>query len=652
MVAVFLFLARPIAAAEIDPPKPMPAEEVARKMQLPPGFKVTVFAAEPDVVQPMAMTFDDRGRLWVVECLSYPDWIAPDGKIVRNGKLEAPKDPNRAKGRDRITIFEDTDGDGKHDKRTVFYDKGVNFTGIEYGFGGVFVTAPPYLLFIPDKNRDDKPDGKPQILLDGWDLKAKHNAVNCLKWGPDGWLYGCNGILSNSEVRVVTKASRERKRPEVGSRKSEVGSRRTTQRKSKGGPPSINHQPSTINPPVAHAPGSPGVKMNCGVWRYHPTRKVFEVVAHGTTNPWGLDFNADGEMFITNCVIKHVFHVVPGGHYERMFGQDVTPHVYGLMQSCADHIHWGGGKWTDSRGGAGVHDKPGGGHAHAGCMIYLGDNWPAKYRGKLFTCNIHGRRVNMDVLKRHGSGYVASHGDDFLKVPDPWFRGLELKYGPDGGVYLTDWSDTGECHDYNDVHRETGRIYKITYGDVKPWRGDLAKLDHTRLVLLLDQANHWIVRHALRRLYEYESIVIRIKGKPEDGVPKILWRLQGSGFLTLSTRDIVRVWSIRILLENRRFRTAIVPSLVKWAKNDKSPRVRLALASGLQRLPVKDRWGIAEALVAHAEDAKDANIPLMIWYGIELAVTADRTRAIALLKKTKIPLVRQYIVRRLAETAK
>ena len=635
MVAVFLFLARPIAAAEKDPPKPMPAEEVTRTMQLPPGFKVSVFAAEPDVVQPMAMTFDDRGRLWVVECLSYPDWIAPDGKIVRNGKLEAPKDPNRAKGRDRITIFEDTNGDGKHDKRTVFYDKGVNFTGIEYGFGGVFVTAPPYLLFIPDKNRDDKPDGKPQILLDGWDLKAKHNAVNCLKWGPDGWLYGCNGILSNSEVRVVTKASRERKRPEVGSRKSEVGSRRTTQRKSKGGPPSINHQPSTINPPVAHAPGSPGVKMNCGVWRYHPTRKVFEVVAHGTTNPWGLDFNADGEMFITNCVIKHVFHVVPGGHYERMFGQDVTPHVYGLMQSCADHIHWGGGKWTDSRGGAGVHDKPGGGHAHAGCMIYLGDNWPAKYRGKLFTCNIHGRRVNMDVLKRHGSGYVASHGDDFLKVPDPWFRGLELKYGPDGGVYLTDWSDTGECHDYNDVHRETGRIYKITYGDVKPWRGDLAKASSDRLEKIAVHNNYWIRRRARRVLRERHP-----KKAFSFGQDK-------------SREDFELAHALRTVFEGDGYSNEKVRSVVNHVlRTTKSPIVRLAFASGLQRLPVKDRWQIAEALVAHAEDAKDANIPLMIWYGIEPAVTADRARAIALLKKTKIPLVRQYIVRRLAETAK
>ncbi|MFQ5733054.1 MAG: PVC-type heme-binding CxxCH protein [Planctomycetaceae bacterium] len=627
-VLFVVLLSVSLRAAEKEPPAPLSPAETVKRMQLPPGFKATVFAAEPDVVQPMAMTFDDRGRLWVVECLSYPDWITPDGKIVRNGKTIEPKDKSQVKGRDRITIFEDTDGDGKHDKKTVFYDKGVNFTGIEYGFGGVFVTAVPYLLFIPDKNRDDKPDGPPQILLDGWDLKAKHNVVNGLTWGPDGWLYGCNGILSNSEVRVMANQKR----------KAESG--------------------------------KPGVKMNCGVWRYHPTRKVFEVVAHGTTNPWGLDFNEDGEMFITNCVIKHVFHVIPGAHYERMFGQDLTPNVYGLMESCADHIHWGGGKWTTSRGGHGKHDKPGGGHAHVGCMIYLGDNWPAKYRGKVFTCNLHGRRVNMDVLRRKGSGYVASHGPDFLKVPDPWFRGLELKYGPDGGVYLTDWSDIGECHDRDSIHRENGRIYKITFGDVKKWKGDLEKLKDAPLLDLLTHKNRWFARRARRLIHEratsgklddeiayFEAeAASRNPLKHSNPVLDFLWTMhlahkQSKGPWE-DVNELNRAWSIRLTLDNGKVLPKDQKQLVAMAINDKSPRVRLALASGLQRFPIKDRWAIAEALVAHGEDAKDANIPLMIWYGIEPAVSKDRKRAIALLKKTKIPLIRQYIARRLAEMAK
>ena len=133
---------------------------------------------------------------------------------------------------------------------------------------------------------------------------------------------------------------------------------------------------------------------------YHPTREVFEAVAHGTTNPWGLDFDDLGEAFITNCVIPHLFHVIPGAHFQRMFGEDVVPNRYELMETCADHMHWAGGRWQDSREGRGKHGEAGGGHAHVGAMIYLGNNWPDRYRNAVFTCNIHGHRVNHDRLER------------------------------------------------------------------------------------------------------------------------------------------------------------------------------------------------------------------------------------------------------------
>src|SRR5581483_12144452 len=103
-------------------------------------------------------------------------------------------------------------------------------------------------------------------------------------------------------------------------------------------------------------------------------------------------------------------------------------------------------------------------HAHAGCMVYLADNWPPEYRNSVFMCNIHGNRVNHDTLEHKGSGYVGHHGSDFLLANDPWFRGLNLAYGPDGGVYLSDWTDTGECHNHVVVDRSNGRVYKITYG--------------------------------------------------------------------------------------------------------------------------------------------------------------------------------------------
>ena len=188
-----------------------------------------------------------------------------------------------------------------------------------------------------------------------------------------------------------------------------------------------------------------------------------------------------------------------------MYGNDFNPFLYDLMDSCADHLHWAGGRWQDSRTGQ-QHAVLGGGHAHVGGMIYLGDNWPEMYRNTLFTCNIHGHRVNNDRLDRGEEGYqiVARHNPDFLSSADPWFRGLELKYGPDGGVYLTDWSDIGECHetDSDNAHRENGRIFKITYGDVKPVKVDLAQQADEELARLQVHGNEWYVRMARRLLQE------------------------------------------------------------------------------------------------------------------------------------------------------
>ena len=420
--------------------KPVPVAEAAGKMKLPPGFKVSCFAGEPDVVQPIAFTFDDRGRMWVVECLMYPKW-SQDGKG----------------GKDRVVILEDTDGDGKTDKRTVVLDGGVNLSGIELGFGGMYLCSSPNLIFIPLDG--DKP-GKPEILLDGWNIKdAKHNVFNSLVWGPDGWLYGCNGIQTKSRVGKPGTADKDR------------------------------------------------TPFDCGVWKFHPTRKVFEVVATGTTNPWGLDFDEHGEMFITNCVIDHLWHIVPGGRYTRMYGQDYNPHTYGYMGSAVDYKHWGGGHWTDSRADkAGAlqksHDDAGGGHAHSGAAIYLGDNFPKEYRNTLFTANIHGNRLNNDGLERTKSGMKGVRRPDFMFANDPWFRGIAVKQGPNGELFVADWCDTGECHNYDVADTTNGRIHRITYGDVKPWTKDVSKFTDEELLNAVTSQNEWLSRKARRVLQE------------------------------------------------------------------------------------------------------------------------------------------------------
>ncbi len=577
---------------------PLPPAEAPGQMKVPEGFKVALFAGEPDVVQPLAFAIDERGRLWVVETQTYPGWLAAGSP-----------------GKDRILIYEDKDGDGRHDSRKVFAEGLSNLSGIEIGFGGVWLTQVPYLSFIPDRNGDDVPDGPGEPLLDGWDLKkSQHNVVNGLHWGPDGWLYGLNGIQSNSWV----------------------------------GKPG--------------APDAQRAFLNCGVWRFHPARRVFEVVASGTTNPWGLDWDDWGEMFITNCVIKHVWHVIPGAHYQRMYGEDATKGLFGLMESPADHIHWGGGAWTESRGGKGKHDEAGGGHAHVGAMVYLGDTWPDRYRNTLFTVNLHGNRISNDTLERKGSGYVARHSPDFLRSPDPWFRGLELKCGPDGGVYVTDWVDTGECHNYKVADKTNGRIYKVTYGDRKPVTADLRAKCDAELVALHLHKNDWFVRNARRLLQERGAkgsapALEAILRENPDVTRKLraLWTLYAAGALReplllelLGHGDEhVRTWAVRLSVDTKSAGDVVAEKLAAMAPVEPSPKVRLALASAVQRLPAARRWPILEALVAREEDKADPNLPLMTWYGIHPLVATDRERVVSLVPKVRIPLIREFIARAL-----
>lgn len=583
--------------------KPMSPAEALKRLRLPEGFQATLFAAEPDVAQPVAMTTDSRGRLWVTECYTYAE-----SKTNYESKL-----------RDRIVILEDTDHDGKADKRTVFWDQGRRTTSVAVGFGGAFVLDAPNLLFIP--MQDDKPSGPPQVLLEGFnDFSIRHNIANGLAWGPDGWLYGRHGITSTSLI-------------------------------GKPGDPKESRTP-----------------MNCGIWRYHPTRKVFKPVCWGTTNPWGHDWDEHGELFFINTVTGHLWHGIPGAHFKRMFGEDLNKYTYGLIDQHADHFHWDAGKnWTDSREGKGKHGELGGGHAHSGCMIYQGDNWPAKYRGGLFTLNFHGRRINHDKLEQRGCGYVGKHDADMVFSDDPWFRGVELLSGNDGGVYIADWSDTGECHENDGVHRSSGRIYKVTYGTPKkPEVADLAKLSDEKLVELLAHKNVWYARKAQQTLQERaaakQDMTATVKSLDQrfkverDEVQKLrlLWALNASGphdgeflrSLLVDEREHVRVWAVRLLVDYGAPSKVTIPEFLRLADRETSPLVRLYLAAALQRLPMDWRLHLARRL-SQDQSASDHNFPLMLWYGVEALVPVLPDEAINLAVASKTPLVRQYIARRL-----
>ena len=615
-------------------------EQAAKEMTLPPGFSAKLFAGEPDVKQPIAFCIDDRGRLWVVEGYTYPI-REPEGQ-----------------GKDRILVFEDTDGDGKFDRRTVFMENLNLVSGIEVGFGGVWVGAAPYLMFIPMKDgAEPKPAGEPKILLDGFDYKRDtHETLNTFTWGPDGWLYGCHGVFCPSLV---------------------------------GKPGTSEHERQWVD---------------AAVWRYHPTKHQFEIFAEGTSNPWGVDFDDHGQCFIEACVIPHLWHMIQGARYERQGGEHycvsleeternerhrdaksrkpIYPYYYDYIRTIGDHVHYAGTKGPHA--GNGRSDAAGGGHAHAGMMVYLGDSWPEKYRGALFMNNIHGQRINMDIPEREGSGFVGHHAPDFINFNDSWSQILNLLYDQNGSVFMIDWYDKNQCH-HNDPKghdRTNGRIFKIVYNDQKSTPVDLQKKSDEELVQLQLHKNDFFVRHARRILAErgpnpkvhhqilaflnLDNTPISIALPPgsrsasEDASKlRLIWALHVTGGLTepiaskllQNQSEYVRAWAIQLAMEDRKPSSTLLQELARLAREDKSPVVRLYLASALQRLPIDQRGDILAGLVAHAEDATDHNLPLMYWYAAEPVAGESASRAVSLLAKAKIPRLREFITRRMAASS-
>ncbi len=571
-------------------------------------LRASLFAAEPDVRQPIAMTFDTRGRLWVAECDTYAEDGAFDLKL-----------------HDRIVILEDRDGDGRAETRTVFWDQAQRLTSIEMGFGGVWAMCTPELLFIPDADSDGRPDGEPVVVLDGF-VPCGHTLANGLRWGPDGWLYGRHGIQGTSRV------------------------------------------------------GAPGtdddgrVPINCGIWRYHPQRKTFEVVSHGTTNPWGMDWNDHGELFFINTVIGHLWHAIPGAHFRRMYGEDLRPGLYERIEQAADHVHWDEGKedWTaQAKGMSGGTDHAGGGHAHVGMMFYLGGNWPEHFRDGLFTLNLHGRRINHDHIIREGATYTGKHRPDVAFWDDKWFRGIELGYGPDGGVFVLDWSDIGECHEADGLHRTSGRIYKIDApsGARSVLEGDLADRSDSELADLQLHPNEWFVRQARRVLHEraaggrdLSAARAKLHGllETQTDIPRklrALWALHvtggvGDGELVAMLRhgnEHLRAWAVRLLVDGGQPTGEVRVALAGLAETEESGLVLTYLASALQRFPAAERFAMAASISRHDVFADDRVLPLMVWYGIEEAVSEHPALALDLVKTSRMPRLVRHVSRRLTE---
>lgn len=576
-------------------------EEAASSMTVESGYDVNVWAAEPMMTQPMAFCWDDRGRLWIAENKDYES----RGEGFSNS------------GKSRILILEDTDGDGKADTRKVFLE-GIAFpAAIAVGFDGLFLGAPPNLIFVPDRNKDDKADMDAlEVRLTGWGIRDRHETLNSLHWGPDGWLYGCQGFATPSKIKITEGKGRI-----------------------------YRHN----DPFPENILEGEGVEINGGVWRYHPTKNKFEVVAHGFSNPWGIDYDAKGQLFISACVIPHLWHVIPGGLYHRQGGQHYNQYVYNDIKTIADHRHRS---------------------AHGGLRIYQSDAFPSSQYGRLFMANIHEHAVLSDVVERKGSGFTAHHGADFAMANNAQWVGFSMEIGPDGSLYVLDWHDGDICG--GDVlNEETGRIFRISAAksmaeDFPDRYSDLTKLSDARLVELQTSKSDW---HARRARLILQNRAAQKKLQPDthtrlrqifqqnadaDLRLRAMWALHVTGGFTeaqlissLDDKDEhVRAWAVQLIGEDKTASGAIIEKFSAMAAKDASPVVRLYLASALQRLDTRDRWRIAKALVSHDEDIRDHNLPKMIWYGVEPLVPENTTQALTMASESEIPMITRFIARR------
>jgi putative membrane-bound dehydrogenase-like protein len=574
-----LLLAAPAAAQRefgFDNTKPsgqpyLSPEETVKRMKVAPEFEVKLFAGEPDCINPIAFTIDEKGRVWVVECFEYPS---------RTPKGKAP--------RDRIVILEDTTGDGKCDKRTVFAE-GKDFpvteerrkqglgafdlaSGIEVGHGGVFVGAPPYLWFI--ENKDDKP-GKFEVLLKGFGSQDTHETLNTFQWGPDGWLYGLHGVFTQSNVQSLDGAE---------------------------------------------------TRMNAAVWRYHPKAKKFEVFAEGTSNPWGMDWrNTDGQFILCCCVIPHLFHVVPGGIYKRQAGASYNPHAYGYIDEICDHTFHRESGW-----------------AHAGLISLDVPHMPEKYRNSVIFGSIHGCSVKQNVLKPNGSTYRASKAEDFLVSGDKNFRPINMKWGPLGDIYLIDWHDQNPCHQAkpDSWDYERGRVYRIQLKGTEPKKAeDLGKMSAEELLALRNDPNPYRYRTALRLLSTLDRPTRAKLGSPlvtSDAPIRDWWALEylGSGeppdVTTAGQLDgdwsretsTAVDWLVRVIGKSNLIDEGVMGTLSKAAEQSKSASLRRELASAAIHLADKrDVTPVLRALMTRKEDANDPVIPHLVWYAYEKVLT-------------------------------
>ncbi len=595
--------------------EPLSPVEAVKHFRTPDDLSVQLVLGDPDIAQPLFMSWDERGRLWVMEYRQYPD-IAGLKMVSRDTFLRSvydkvpPAPPHHDKGADRISVHEDTDADGVYDKPKVFVDELNLATSFAIGRGGVYVTNPPYLLFYPDKNKDDVPDGDPEVLLEGFGIEDSHSVINSLRFGPDGWLYGAQG----STVTGVVK------------------------------------KPGSKDQPVR--------SLGQLIWRYHPEKHIYEIFAEGGGNTFGCEIDEKGRIFSGhNGGDTRGFHYVQGGYYRKGFGKHgplSNPYSFGFFENIKHHSV---ARFTHN------------------FIIYEENTLPQRFRGQLFGIEPLQGQVVLSNFKPYQSSFETEDIERVLKTDDPWFRPVDIKAGPDGGICIADMYEQRidhSSHYAGRIDRTNGRIYKLTHksgerGGVSPPVHPHLKLASTAdLIKLLDHPSKWYRQTAVRLLGDRKDpsvipqLTTELATATGQSALERLWALNACGGLTdevaikllIHHEPFVRAWTVRLVCDPKSVSASVATAIAQTASKEPYIDVRKQMACSARRLPPELALPIIRELLHFDEDAADIHQPLLIWWAIESQI--GRTTINDIMRQMladpatwQRPLVAEHIAERL-----
>ena len=591
-----------------DSTQPTQPQSTLSHFLYPDDLSLDLVLSEPEIVQPVELSFDHRGRLWVVQYHQYP---YPQGLKVTSvdnflrvhfDKIPVAP-PGGLKGADKISIFEDTNGDGTYDKSTDAI-KGLNIaTSVLTGRGKIWVLNPPYLLSYDDPEGDGIPNGEPAVHLSGFGLEDTHAVANSLRWGPDGWLYGAQGSTTTANIS------------------------------------------SAVSKNIAFS--------GQVIWRYNTDTKVFEVFAEGGGNTFNVEFDSKGRLYSGNNNADRGPYYKQGGYYPRSLGKHgpyTNPYTFGNL----DNMELEGEKvrFTHS------------------LIRYEGGKLPLAYEGKMIAINPLLNYVQLGRFEPKGSTFRNVDERRILETDDHWFRPVNIKAGPDGAVYIADWYDSRLSHvDPRDTwHKSSGRIYRLRAKGSKAAYAnfDLSKFTNAQLIKLLENNNKWFRQQAILQFANRrdKSIVPKLayilkSGKPDLAL-EALWAIHVSAGLSDEIAGIaldhqdqyVREWAVRLLGDRKKVSPVLSGRLTMLAAKETSLAVRSQLASTAKRLGGPGSIAIIQNLIRNHDDSNDPDIPLLIWWAMEAKTGTDRDALISIFADKGIwqkRLVQEVLLKRLMQ---